>query len=176
MAADFVFARSATLSLIALLAATAVSSAAALDVPKRKSGLWEIKTSMAGMPAGMGTIQTCVDERTDDITQQQAQAQNKKMCSQNEVKREGDRTLIHSVCTFDKTKATTDGVFTGQFDSHYRGEFRTQYDPPMMGVKEHQMTIEAKWLGACKAGQKPGDVMVNGMTLNPATMRGQKPH
>ncbi len=29
------------------------------------------------------------------------------------------------------------------------------------------MTIEAKWLGACKAGQRPGDIMMgNGMKMN----------
>ena len=29
------------------------------------------------------------------------------------------------------------------------------------------MTIEAKWLGACKAGQKPGDIMMpGGMKMN----------
>ena len=34
------------------------------------------------------------------------------------------------------------------------------------GAETH-MTIEAKWLGACEAGQKPGDVMMsNGMKMN----------
>jgi hypothetical protein len=29
------------------------------------------------------------------------------------------------------------------------------------------MTIQAKWLGPCAAGQRPGDVtMANGMTMN----------
>jgi len=32
---------------------------------------------------------------------------------------------------------------------------------------ETTMTIEAKWLGACKADQKPGDmIMGNGMKMN----------
>ncbi len=32
---------------------------------------------------------------------------------------------------------------------------------------ETQITIEAKWTGPCKAGQKPGDViMANGMKMN----------
>lgn len=32
---------------------------------------------------------------------------------------------------------------------------------------ETQMTIAAKWLGPCAAGQKPGDVMMgNGMKVN----------
>ncbi len=33
----------------------------------------------------------------------------------------------------------------------------------MMGMKESKQTLEAKWLGACKAGQKPGDVIMPGM-------------
>jgi hypothetical protein len=34
------------------------------------------------------------------------------------------------------------------------------------GAATH-MKIEAKWLGACTTGQKPGDViMANGMTMN----------
>ncbi len=29
-------------------------------------------------------------------------------------------------------------------------------------MKEARSTLEAKWLGACKAGQKPGDVIMPG--------------
>jgi len=32
---------------------------------------------------------------------------------------------------------------------------------------DHETTIEAKWLGACKANQKPGDiVMPGGLKIN----------
>jgi hypothetical protein len=34
------------------------------------------------------------------------------------------------------------------------------------------MAIEAKWLGACKADQKPGDIiMANGMKMNVTDMQ-----
>jgi len=37
---------------------------------------------------------------------------------------------------------------------------------------QSQMTITATWLGACAAGQKPGDVMMpNGMTMNVLQMQ-----
>jgi len=118
-------------------------------------------------------MQACVDEKSDDLTQQQAQAQSKKSCSRNDIKHEGDRVLVHSVCQFDKTTATSDAVFSGRFDSGYRGDIKTTYSPPMAGRKETQITIEAKWLGPCKAGQKPGDVTINGTTINrPATAKG----
>lgn len=163
------------LALSLFLAGSLCAGAAAMDVPKRKSGLWEMKTSMEGMPANMGAMQMCVDEKSDDITRQQAEADTRRMCSKNEIKRDGNRTVMHSVCTFDKVTATTDAVFTGSFESGYRSEMRTTYNPPMMGRKESRMTIEAKWLGPCKAGQKPGDVMINGMSFNPAMMKGMRP-
>jgi hypothetical protein len=158
-----------------LLTASLSTGTLAMDPPKRKSGLWEMKTAMEGMPANMGAMQMCVDEKSDDITRQQAEADTRRMCSKNEMRRDGNRLLMHSVCTFDKVTATTDAVFTGSFESGYRSEMRTSYNPPMMGRKESRMTIEAKWLGPCKAGQKPGDVMINGMSFNPAMMKGMRP-
>ena len=46
-----------------------------------------------------------------------------------------------------------------------------RYDPPQHGMKEMKMSQDARWLGACKAGQKPGDVMMPGgpkMNMNDA--------
>ena len=46
-------------------------------------------------------------------------------------------------------------------------ESRSTYSPPMMGRSEGTAIIEAKWVGPCKAGQKPGDVVLpNGMKMN----------
>lgn len=156
--------------LIATLAAAALSSSlyAADDLPKRKSGLWEIKMSMDGQPAGASKMQTCVDEKSDDLTQQQAQAQTKKSCSQNETRRDGDRVIVHSVCQFGQTTATSDAVFSGRFDATYRGEIKTAFSPALAGRSETHMTVEAQWLGPCKAGQRPGDVIVNGQVVRPS--------
>jgi hypothetical protein len=162
--------------LLALASATAVGAAASVyadDLPKRKVGLWEMKMSMAGMPAGLTNMQTCVDEKSDDLTQTQARATAKKNCSRNDIKRDGNRVLVHSVCIFDKTTVSSDGVFSGNFDSGYRGDIKTTYDPPMAGRRETQITIEARWLGACQPGQKSGDVTINGMTFNPSSMQGK---
>jgi hypothetical protein len=58
-------------------------------------------------------------------------------------------------------------VLTGDVDSAYKMEIHSKYDPPMMGKAERTTVMEAKWLGACKAGQRPGDMtMPGGMTMN----------
>lgn len=157
----------------ALLLALSLPGAtqAAPDVPKRKSGLWEITTAMQGMPQGM-TMQQCVDEKTDDMIRQQGSGREQQpKCAKQDIKRDGDRTIVDSVCDMGGTTATTRAVFSGRFDSNYRADIKSAYNPPMHGMKESQVSIQAKWLGACKAGQKPGDIiMPNGMMVNPGTM------
>ena len=46
---------------------------------------------------------------------------------------------------------------------------KTRFSPPMHGMSQSNMTLDARWLGACKAGQKPGDVIMpnmGGMNMN----------
>lgn len=150
----------------------AVGSATAEDFPKRKSGLWEIRTSSAKAGAGNAAsqganVQMCIDEKTDNAVGQQAAEMTKQSCSKQEVKKSGGQTVVDSVCKFGDTTATTHSVFTGSFDSSYRVETRSSYDPPMMGMKEGSAIMEARWLGPCKADQRPGDMILgNGMKIN----------
>lgn len=156
-----------SLLLLGLAAASLAGGALAADTPKRKSGLWEINSQMDGMPS-MGAMQQCIDQKTDDLMQQQAKKQ-KPDCSVMDVKPQGNKVTMHSVCKFEGTTATTDAVFVGAFDSAYKGDMKTRYNPPMHGVSEAKMTMEAKWLGPCKPGQKPGDVIMpnmKGMNMN----------
>ena len=154
---------------VAALSASAFSA----DMPKRKSGLWEIKMTHEGSP-GMGPIQQCIDQNTDNLMQQKAK-DNKQDCSVMDVKTSGNKVVVHSVCKIEGSTATTDGVFEGAFDSAYKGTMKTQFNPPMHGMSQSNMTLDARWLGACKAGQKPGDVImpnmgsmnVNDMMKNP---------
>ncbi|HEY2254186.1 MAG TPA: hypothetical protein VGI11_00995, partial [Variovorax sp.] len=65
------------------------------------------------------------------------------------------------------TTATTHSVITGDFNTAYHMESRSTYSPPMMGRSEGAIAMDAKWLGPCQAGQKPGDMMMpNGMKMN----------
>ena len=131
------------------------------DLPKRKPGLWEISMRMEGVP-NMGPMQQCIDKNTDNLMQQQAKEQ-KQECSVMDVKSSGNKVTVYSVCKMDGTTATTNGTFEGQFDSGYKGTMKTRFNPPYQGMSESNMTQEARWLGPCKPGQKPGDVIMPGM-------------
>jgi len=145
---------------IVLCAAAASASAASFDPPKRKSGLWEMKISNSQMPAGQ-VMQQCVDQKTDDLIR--SQTRQELSCSKNEMHREGDKIISDSVCQAEGSTVTSHAVFSGRFDSNYKGNIKTTYNPPMHGMRESSSVIEARWLGACLAGQKPGDVIMPGM-------------
>ncbi|MBV8790813.1 MAG: DUF3617 family protein, partial [Pseudolabrys sp.] len=77
--------------------------------------------------------------------------------------------VFDSECKLDSGTVQTHGVVTGSLDAAYSMDVTTKHvgaAPPSMPAESH-MKIDGKWLGACKAGQRPGDVMMpNGMTIN----------
>lgn len=153
--------------LVGIVAASMAGSALAGDMPKRKAGLWEISMRMEGAP-NMGPMQQCIDQNTDNVMQQKAKSE-KQNCSVMDVRSSGNRIVVHSVCKVDGSTVTSDGLFEGSFESSYKGTVKTRFSPPLHGMSESNMTQEARWLGPCKAGQKPGDVILpnaGGMNIN----------
>ncbi|MGD9656683.1 MAG: DUF3617 domain-containing protein [Methylocystis sp.] len=150
---------------IAFLAAPAVAGAAD-EPPRRKPGLWEVHSELNGKPSPVGAIQTCIDAKTDNLLKEGvSDAQSR--CRQMTWAKEGDSYIIKSVCNIGKSVATTQGRFTGSFDSNYRGEMHMSYDPPLHGMSKSDMTLTATWLGPCKQGQKPGDIVMPNMPSIP---------
>jgi hypothetical protein len=145
------------LLVVLVLASTFVM---AQDAPRRKSGLWEISMTSPQMPHPMVTRQ-CVDEKTDDLGKRPMRGNEK--CTKQSVRREGGNVVVESVCQMEGSTATTRGVFSGDFASAYKGEMTTTFSPPMHGMTESKMNFQAKLTGPCAAGQKPGDVQMQGM-------------
>ena len=143
-----------------LLLCFSIPAAFAQDAPRRKSGLWEVSMSSAQMPAPMVSRQ-CVDEKTDDFARRPSQGREK--CSKQSVRREGGNVIVESVCQMEGSTATSRGVFSGDFNSAYKGEMTTRFVPPMHGMSESKMNFQARLTGPCAPGQKPGAVSVQGM-------------
>ena len=146
----------------------AASFAQAQDVPKRKSGLWEIKVQ-SFRKEGVRTTQMCVDQKTDDAVRQLVEARGHESCKKVTLRREGDKQLFDAECRLSgrETTAKTHGVITGSFDSAYKIESTSTFDEPVHGKSEGSAVIEARWTGPCQSDQKPGDVILaNGMKFN----------
>jgi hypothetical protein len=149
--------RIATLATLCLLAA----SAAAQDVPRRKSGLWEVSMSSPQMGAPIVSRQ-CVDQNTDDFSKQSSRGGQEK-CSKKSVRREAGNVIVEAVCQIEGSTATSRGVFSGDFNSAYKGEMVTRFAPPMHNMAEMKMNFQARLTGPCAPGQKPGDVAIDSM-------------
>lgn len=137
------------------------SAAGLSEAPKRKPGLWQQTLSTSGIGMPPQTMSMCTDEKTDSLLESQATSSAR--CTQQSIRRQGNSVIVEAVCKDGATTVRTHGVFTGDFMSRYTGELRSTFDPPMQGMKEMTQKIEARWVGPCKPGQKPGDVVLQGM-------------
>jgi hypothetical protein len=145
--------------------------AMALDVPPRKAGLWDMKMVFEGRNTPPHTSQHCIDAETDKLMSSFGTA-SKDACSKMDTQKVGDTYVIDSVCKMGPSTNTAHSVISGDFNSAYtvKVSSQTQGAPQLSGTPpdgKSQMTIEARWTGACKPDQKPGDIiMSNGMKMN----------
>jgi hypothetical protein len=144
----------------------------AADFPARKPGLWQIDTTTVN--GHTVSLQECVDARTDQLMQARFGSMPQRNCSKRNMQKSGDTITIDSVCTIAGQTSSHHMVITGSFDSGYTMTMtsQTQGSPTPRTV-----TMTAKWVGPCAAGQRPGDmIMPGGRTINILDMQGAMPH
>jgi hypothetical protein len=139
-----------------------LTPALAADFPARKAGLWEMNTTTA--TGHTVSMKECVDAQTDQAMQSRFAGVSQRNCSRHDVQKSGDTITIDSVCTIAGHTTSGHAVITGSFDSGYTMTMTSQ----TQGLPAPRtVTMAAKWLGPCAAGQRPGDmIMPNGMTMN----------
>jgi Protein of unknown function (DUF3617) len=166
---DHAMRRLLVISAISLMYA---APAFALDMPARKAGLCEVKMVFEGRNLPAQVMRQCVDQVTDKLMNANFGGAAQEACSKPDIKNSGGTITIDSVCKFGAATTTSHAVVTGSFDSAFTMKVTSKSEggPPLPGIApgaETHMTIEAKHLGSCEAGQKPGDVMMsNGMKMN----------
>ena len=153
--------------LISALSILVATVAHALDLPKRKSGLWEmtmIGDQTNGQPQ---TVTTCVEQKTDTGLSSSFGDKIPKNCKQPSLKKSAGTYVITSSCKFTDSDVKTVAILSGDTNSAYKIDRTSTYTPPNKGRKESKQSITAKWLSACKADQRPGDmIMPDGSKIN----------
>jgi hypothetical protein len=136
------------------------------DLPARKVGLWEVRTSLENRGGAGITVRQCIDAATDQMMMSSAGPLAQSACPKHDVQRSGDTTTIDSTCAFSGKTAVSHAVITGSLDTSYTMTVTTEGEA-MPGGSKVTMTVTAKWLGPCTADQKPGDMIFgNGVKLN----------
>ena len=140
----------------------------AVELPVRKAGLWEMKVLRTGSPVPDMTMQHCTDETTDKEMSTSFSPMAKDMCSKQDIQKTATGYVSDSVCGIAGMSITSHAEITGDFNSAYTVKSTSHSERGPAGVpRDSTTTIEAKWLGACKADQKPGDIMMpGGMKMN----------
>jgi Protein of unknown function (DUF3617) len=151
-------------SLLALLPA----AAGAEEIPIRKAGLWEMKMVRTNSQLPEMTMQQCTDEATDKEMSTAFSPMSKEICSKKDIQKTATGYVSDSVCGLAGVSITSHSEIIGDFDSAYTVKSTSHTERGPTAVQgDHVTTIEAKWLGACKPDQKPGDVMMpGGMKMN----------
>ena len=155
-------------SAIGLLALLPASGAAAVELPVRKAGLWEMKVQSPGAPKPEMTMQQCTDESTDKDMSTSFSPMAKEICSKQDIQKTAAGYVTDSVCGVAGMTIKSRAEITGDFNSAYTVKSTSRTEGGMAGApRDNATTIEAKWLGACKADQKAGDIMMpGGMKMN----------
>ncbi|MGO8910934.1 MAG: DUF3617 domain-containing protein, partial [Bradyrhizobium sp.] len=138
---------------VSLLVLIGAAPAMAAELPSRKPGLWQVKTSIDNDNAQARVIQQCIDAATDQMLLSSAGPFASSACPERDVKRSENAMTIDSVCTVGGKPATAHSVVTGSFDSEYKMTVTSQSEDLPGG--KMTMTMEARWLGPCAADQRP---------------------
>jgi hypothetical protein len=153
------------------LALSASAAAAQINPPARKPGLWKqtMTSTKAGQKPQAMASTLCLDAATDKRIALFGSGVGQQVCSSNKVTKTPAGYSFSSTCSMGGAGTIkTTGTAKGDFSKAYS----MQMNSVTTGAAMAQMngasttTVTATWAGACPAGQKPGDMVMNGMTMN----------
>lgn len=163
--------------LTAVPAAQANASAAkkAAPLPARKTGLWEVTLRGEGLtlkrsgqaPQAAQTVQQCTSAEAEPVMLLSI-VPGQENCREVRVGRraKGGGHDIRTVCHVHDNRVDSHMELQGDLQSAYSGAFEVKYSQtPLRNTG--RMVFEGRWLGPCRSGQRPGDmVLPNGVTVN----------
>jgi hypothetical protein len=147
---------------LCLLAAAWAGTARAEDLPIRKAGLWELKMVRTGSPMPDLTMQHCTDEATDREMNNLVSPMAKQICAKQNIQKTATGYVSDSVCSVAGVSIASHSEVLGDFNSDYTVTTTSHSELGSKGARDTVTKIEAKWLGACKPDQKPGDIVMPG--------------
>jgi hypothetical protein len=138
-------------------------AALAAELPLRKAGLWEMKIVRTGGSVPEMTMQHCTDPTTDKEMNNSVSPLAKQICTRQDVVKTASGYVTDSVCSVAGVSMTTHAEISGDFNSGYTVTSTTHSDKGPTGKPLDATTkIQAKWMGDCPPGQKPGDILMPG--------------
>jgi hypothetical protein len=149
----------------ALIAWSGIAQADGIKPPPTKEGLWETHSTQVqqGKTVSDSSVKMC---QSNDITksmQSKAEELRKKNECTTTVTQPSPNTYVEeSHCAKGlNAGSVTKVVYTHQGDTASHTEMHISTDK-----SETVMIMDAKYVGSCPAGMKPGDLMINGKVIS----------
>lgn len=146
-------------------------------LPTRKDGLWEVlvrNDDLVLKRAGQATprpvtVRQCTSAAAEPVMLMSI-VPGQEDCHERKVRRRNKGLEvgydISTVCYVHDNRVETQMQVLGDLQSAYRGSFEAKF-PKTPLHNTGRMVFEARWLGACSAGQRAGDMLLpNGVTVN----------
>ena len=171
-------ARTTSITLVAAaLALAAAAPAAAVDYPTLKNGQWEMTTSAAGAGAVPQKSTICLDAATQKSMIDMGVGMQKELCTRMDMRRDGANFITDAECKLGNSVVKSHGVMTMSGDTAYRTETAASFDPPLgKDMRESKTVIEGKYVGPCRDGLQPGDMVTGtGQRINVNQLPPQAP-
>lgn len=147
-------------------------AAPAEDYPPRRPGEWLLTSSTPNARLPPRVQRVCLDAQTDRLLYKLGLRLGHEACSRFDVHRSGNKVEVDSVCRFGPSQTSSHSVITFSGDTAYHDETTVHFDPPQSGkTSESKASTDAKWLGACPADMKSGDIVSQPTPLMPVPMR-----
>jgi hypothetical protein len=146
---------------VGLQGATAL--AADVELPLRKAGKWEQKTTMneAGKKHEQ-TLTICIDGDMERNTAAASGAEHKSNCSKYEVKKDGDKVVIDAMCKMNgrdvESLTEMSGDFQNTFDVKISSTTSGIQDSQSISIKR-VIEQQGKYLGESCGDLKAGEAM-----------------
>ena len=132
------------------------TSSSALELPVQKPGLWQITMTSSRMPGGSRSFSMCQDAAFIAAGKVSADAHMKNDCSKHDLRKDGNTWTADMECTFSGMHVVSHSVTTMHGDDVFHTELTSDTDSPHLAKTTSTTTIDNKWLGSCKPGQKVG--------------------
>jgi len=148
-----------------LLAAGGIAEADGIKPPPTKEGLWETHSTQTqqGKTVFDRSVKMCQSKETTKSMQSNGEELRKKNeCTSNVTQPSTNTYVEESRCA----KGPNAGSITKVVYS-YQGDTASHTEMHMnVGKSETVMIMDAKYVGSCPAGMKPGDLMMDGKIIS----------
>ena len=142
-----------------------IAEADGIKPPPTKEGLWETHSTQTrqGKTVFDKSVEMCQSKETTKSMQSKGEELRKNNECTSNVTRPSTNTYVEeSRCAKGPNAGSvTKVVYTYQGDTASHTEIHMN-----VGQSENVMIIDAKYLGSCPAGMKPGDLMMDGKIIS----------